>query len=334
MRLPDVTGYYRAAHLTPLVAISHRQDLTSWAKIGKNHARGLSIPLLAWLPKTHRPKISELLPTTALTLSIWDTYRKKMGATATLSPALQLDTIQLLIPDFNYKLWYRHGLKTISQVMQGNKLKSLPDLQTEFQLPSTATFSYRQMRSWVLAKPTPQQTKPSKAHWTTIIKICMKTKPAMKLISTVFASEHTQTQTKPPSFKTAWQQDMGHQLTEEQWQNIYCAHKRMTLSTTHIELSRKILYRWYLTNTKHRLSRDSPERRQTQQDTMNTWTNTKTPMNTRPTAANTALSAHALLLCSHPSPHHPIQQKSQEQKIVAWARPTPTPTMLPTITTT
>ncbi|CAH2252232.1 Hypothetical predicted protein [Pelobates cultripes] len=195
--LPDVTGYYRAAHITPLVAISHRQDLTSWAEIEKNHARGLSIPLLAWLPKTHRPKISELLSTTALTLSIWDTYRKKMVATATLSPELQLDTLQLLIPDFNYKLWYRH---------------------------STATFSYRQMRSWVLAQPTPQQTKPSNTHWT-IIKICTKTKPATKLISTTYASEHMQTQTKPPSFKTAWEQDMGHQLTEEQWQNIYYVHK-------------------------------------------------------------------------------------------------------------
>ncbi|CAH2276080.1 Hypothetical predicted protein [Pelobates cultripes] len=92
MGMPGVSGYYRAVQITPLLSTSYRKDPMAWATLEKKHARGLSLPLMAWLPKWNRPKNSELLPTTALTLSTWDKYRKRLGQTALLSPAFPLDT--------------------------------------------------------------------------------------------------------------------------------------------------------------------------------------------------------------------------------------------------
>ncbi|CAH2223096.1 Hypothetical predicted protein [Pelobates cultripes] len=166
MGLPELAGYYRAAHIAPLIAATHSQVPTAWAKLEERQARKIPIQTLAWLPKTHRPKASELLPTTALTLSIWDSYRKKRGATNLLSPAMPLETLRQLIPDFNYKLWQRHGITTISHIMQGNNPKSFSELRTEFKLPNTAAFSYLQLQSWIRIHTPTQPADPPNLHWT------------------------------------------------------------------------------------------------------------------------------------------------------------------------
>ncbi|CAH2318816.1 Hypothetical predicted protein [Pelobates cultripes] len=225
MGLPKVRGYYQAAQIAPLLTASNNCNPTAWTEIEKNHAKGLALPTLAWLPKTHRPKTTELLPTTALTLSIWDNYRKKMGATTTLAPAIPIEALRLFIPDFNYKLWQRHGVETVSQLLQNNKLKTFSDLGTEYTLPSTTTFSYLQIQSWTNSQPAQPETQIPGPHWYKIIQICTKTKQAKKLISLIYTSEHTQCRKQPPSFKSAWEKNIGHQLTEEQWQDIYQAHK-------------------------------------------------------------------------------------------------------------
>ncbi|CAH2306425.1 Hypothetical predicted protein, partial [Pelobates cultripes] len=146
------------------------------------------------MPPNHRPKASEMLPTTILTLSLWDDYRKKQGNTSPMSPATPIETIQHLIPNFNHKLWHRHGISTLSQVMQGTELKKLADLCEEFQMPMTATFSYIQLQSWInLHKPL-QTALPPDPNWLKLTEICTKTKPATKIISTLYASEQTNTQ--------------------------------------------------------------------------------------------------------------------------------------------
>ncbi|CAH2299682.1 Hypothetical predicted protein [Pelobates cultripes] len=157
MGLPEIEKYYRAAHIAPLIAASHRQTPLAWVELERSRARGISLPALAWLPTSLRPKTSELLPTTNLTLSIWDNYHRKRGTTTSFSPATPMEALRQLIPDFNYKLWQRHGINTLSQILQGDRLKPLTDICTEYKLTKTATFSYIQLQSWIKLNK-PQQT--------------------------------------------------------------------------------------------------------------------------------------------------------------------------------
>ncbi|CAH2221516.1 Hypothetical predicted protein [Pelobates cultripes] len=148
MGLPDIRGYYRAAHIAPLLSAFHHKEAMAWVEIETNYANGLSLPTMAWMPKHQRPSNKSLLPTTQLTLTIWDNYRKKMGILTKISPALPLEALGVIITDFNYKIWNKHGVRTLSQLTTDSHLKRLPDLQREFHLPATAAFPYRQLQAW------------------------------------------------------------------------------------------------------------------------------------------------------------------------------------------
>ncbi|CAH2305592.1 Hypothetical predicted protein [Pelobates cultripes] len=196
MGLPDVKGYYRAAQIAPLIAASHRSTPMTWVELEKHRTEGISLPAVAWMPPKHRPKAPEMLPTTTLTLSVWDDYRKNKGNMSPISPATPIESIQHLIPNFKHKLWHRHGILTLSQVLQGTKLKQFKDICEEFRIPTTATFSYNQLQSWINLHNSQQTVRPPDPHWLKLTEICTKTKPATKIISTIYTSEKTDTHAK------------------------------------------------------------------------------------------------------------------------------------------
>ncbi|CAH2250008.1 Hypothetical predicted protein [Pelobates cultripes] len=125
--------YYRAAHIALLIAASHLQDPMAWAELERCHAWGLPLPILAWLLKNHRPKASELLPTTTLTLSKWDNYRKKRGATALLSASASTGDTPTANPRFQSQnlaeAWYNYNMANNARRLPPTTPRSLHRIQ-------------------------------------------------------------------------------------------------------------------------------------------------------------------------------------------------------------
>ncbi|CAH2224508.1 Hypothetical predicted protein, partial [Pelobates cultripes] len=144
-----------------------------------------------------------------------------------------IEAVRQYIPDFNHKLWLRHGILTLSQVLQGDSLKPFPDICQEFRLPAIANFSYNQLQSWINLHKPRRPMSPPDPHWLKITEICTKTKPATKLISLIYTSESIDAQAKPTSFQVTWERDLGYKLTDEKWLDIFQANKKLTLCTTH-----------------------------------------------------------------------------------------------------
>ncbi|CAH2283985.1 Hypothetical predicted protein [Pelobates cultripes] len=130
-----------------------------------------------------------------------------MSNTDLISPTLPLETIKFHITNFNYRLWHRHGIRTMSQLMQGSKLKQFTELRQEFTLPTTAAYSFMQLQSWFAQQPKHKPSKAPNPMWKHVEQICKATKPANKLISTIYISEHTKPPKTPPSFISAWEKD-------------------------------------------------------------------------------------------------------------------------------
>ncbi|CAH2283904.1 Hypothetical predicted protein [Pelobates cultripes] len=157
-----------------------------------------------------------------------------------------MDVMSRIIPTLNQKIWLEHDIKRIEQLYDGGKIMQFPALQTVYNLPSKMLFPYLQLKSCL------QHTRPQTLHdeplqeLSTFEKICTNALPPKKVISLCYkALIHSQTNIKI-TYKHAWHKELNQTISEEHWTKAYSSHRGITSCTNHLELQRKILYRWYL----------------------------------------------------------------------------------------
>ncbi|CAH2319396.1 Hypothetical predicted protein, partial [Pelobates cultripes] len=239
----DLTRYYIAALMGTLLTTFHHTTPPPWHQIETAHTGGIAASTLAWIPKHSRPKYQNICPTTAATLLIWDRYVKEHYHTTYISPALQIQALHVLIPGFDYSIWYNSGITCLSQIMSKGRLLDYDSISKTFNLPSKAYFTYLQLRSWVKKHIGGDSRHQQDNNLTEIEKICMAKKPPQKLLSLLYKLSGTQVPPKALKFIKAWEKELDLDIPNEIWSKVLAAHKHLTLNTTHIETSRKVLYR-------------------------------------------------------------------------------------------
>ncbi|CAH2284935.1 Hypothetical predicted protein [Pelobates cultripes] len=77
-------------------------------------------------------------------------------------------------------------------------------------------------------------------------KMYMGTKLPLKTISSIYAALPTKQALKEHNFIKAWEKEIHKTFTEPEWERMILTPKTFSLSSKHIELVKKLLYRWYL----------------------------------------------------------------------------------------
>ncbi|CAH2253146.1 Hypothetical predicted protein [Pelobates cultripes] len=186
-------------------------------------------------------------PLTATTLREWDRFNKEQRFDGGLSPAFLLDSFYGLIPSLNIMSWSNRGLIYLHQLFDQGEIIPFNRLQNKYQLPNAAAFAHRQISSWL---QTNRKVLPAANRWNTfnaLESLCTQTKRPLKLISILYNRHYSVPDPHTLQFVKAWEVELGKQLTKEQWSYILCENKKLTLSTTHLELARKLLYRCKVT---------------------------------------------------------------------------------------
>ncbi|CAH2297239.1 Hypothetical predicted protein [Pelobates cultripes] len=205
---------------------------------------------MAWTPPQLRKKYNNMSPLTATTLREWDRFHKEQGFDRELSPVFLLDSFYGLIPSLNMASWSSRGLIYLHQLFDQGEVIPFRQLQNTYHLPNAAAFAHRQIHSWLQKN---KKVLPAGDRWGTFTELeslCTQTKRPLKLISTLYNHHHRALDPHTLQFVKAWEAELGRQLTKEQWSHILYENKKLTLSTAHLELARKVLYRWYLVPTR------------------------------------------------------------------------------------
>ncbi|CAH2306594.1 Hypothetical predicted protein [Pelobates cultripes] len=184
MSFPDVKLYYKAAILAAL-ATTHRADNPpQWVAIESQWTCRAGMHHLFWVPKHLRPTTPTMLETTKLMLHTWDTYRTHLSGSGTTSLASTMYSIHLRNKTFDYRTWTNAGCTHIHDLYKGTSLKQFPDLQTQYNLPSKAIFSYLQLKSTLRQPKTPPMT-PMISNFDTW---CLTGKPHRRSISKIYST--------------------------------------------------------------------------------------------------------------------------------------------------
>ncbi|CAH2305170.1 Hypothetical predicted protein, partial [Pelobates cultripes] len=114
-----------------------------------------------------------------------------------------------------------------------------------------------QIHSWLTKHQVEKKATSNEPQLTSFEKTILKLMPTQKTFSTLYTNmlQHNITLRYP--FVIAWEKDLGQTFPEAMWRKMFITPKTLTLSANHTELSRKILYRWYLVPT--RLKQMYPE---------------------------------------------------------------------------
>ncbi|CAH2223510.1 Hypothetical predicted protein [Pelobates cultripes] len=247
---PDLKAYCKAATLMLVPQFLQHPTAPQWLEIENSWAHPTTLHSILWTPKSHRTDTSHLLPTTQYTLHVWDSTKHLMTRYHPLPLAAPTSTLAHIIPNLNTQPWLQMGIQEIGQLYNDKGLKLFPDLQQEFQLPHRLGFAYLQIKSY-LAKnkpngPAATATKPM----TEFEQICTRRKPLKKLISISYKALTQASDQGKETHIQSWHRELGSTIPLTDWTKAYSSYKGVTSCATHIEMQRKLLYRWYLKDYK------------------------------------------------------------------------------------
>ncbi|CAH2301066.1 Hypothetical predicted protein, partial [Pelobates cultripes] len=139
-------------------------------------------------------------------------------------------------------------------ILTNDKLCPFKQLQAKHNIPDSLCFSYLQIQSWLRKQKPPPALEPltppqQERHLSILEALCTQGKPPSKPVSFLYHDIIHKLNSAKPKFTLVWELDFQQELDEQQWSKIFKANRKLTLCTTHIEVSRKVLYQWHLVPT-------------------------------------------------------------------------------------
>ncbi|CAH2246984.1 Hypothetical predicted protein, partial [Pelobates cultripes] len=104
--LPNIRQYYRAAILSSGVLLHAPPNTTQWADMERAQFCNQSLLEHLWTPKQIRPRRQALLPTTQLTIAMWDEFMGAKGYNNSFHPKSPISTLRAVVPDIPLQDWH------------------------------------------------------------------------------------------------------------------------------------------------------------------------------------------------------------------------------------
>ncbi|CAH2274927.1 Hypothetical predicted protein [Pelobates cultripes] len=126
---------------------------------------------------------------------------------------MTISTLQLLIPH-NSRLWERHHIRYITQLIQGRTIIPFQQLQEVYNFPNTAEFSYFQVRAWLLKHYEPTMKHVNEQRLTAFERLTTQM-PAKKTISLLYTCLTNDASIKTQPFIRAWECELNLNLPDK-----------------------------------------------------------------------------------------------------------------------
>ncbi|CAH2293977.1 Hypothetical predicted protein [Pelobates cultripes] len=220
MNLPNLKQYYHATVLSSIIQTRPGAQAPQWKHIEAEWANNISTDNLIWIPKLNRPHLQDCLPTTTLSLKIWDGVRPLLTNNSILSKAMPLKSIAHIIPDFNYRIWERHSIQFLHQILTNTGLATFASLQNSHKLPTVAHYSYRQLDSWLRIQIQEQTINIQAQKMTEFEEMYISPTPSQKIISSIYTTLPTKCKLHEHRFIKAWETETHKKFTEPEWEQL------------------------------------------------------------------------------------------------------------------
>ncbi|CAH2321575.1 Hypothetical predicted protein [Pelobates cultripes] len=195
----------------------------------------ISLTDYLWTPRKFRTKHTDLFPTTQLTISIWDTFMETIGHKDTLHTKSPISVLRTIVPNIPLKDWNTAGMTKISQLLDAKGIIPFPVLQTQWQLPNRAIFSYLQLKSAIQAHTPSLHTPPDATRLTSYLLLdrCWTTPTKPKTLTLCYKAWQELSTTTSHPYKLDWETDWGTVLTDCDWLRALNGLSKWTKCYTH-----------------------------------------------------------------------------------------------------
>ncbi|CAH2325708.1 titin isoform X1 [Pelobates cultripes] len=142
-----------------------------------------------WTPRHLRDKNTPMLPTSRLTLQMWDYLHKRHTSTTKFSSWAPITTLHSISPWLSLHKWKDKGITHITDICHQGTILPFPDIQLKYTLPPSYIFPYLQLKSIIKEKvqtPTQHATAPN-LDLIAIYNRCQKTPIKAKALSLGYA---------------------------------------------------------------------------------------------------------------------------------------------------
>ena len=154
LALPHFLQYYWAANIYKLiycVSASYEGDGPVWVEMEQHSTHPVSLPtsVCAPLPLSKQRLTNNLIVSSSL--QIWSQFRTHFKRRQAM-PSLPISANALFPPslmDTAFKLWFRNGLKRVKDLFKDGVFMSFEQLVSEYNIPSSHSFRYWQVRAFV-----------------------------------------------------------------------------------------------------------------------------------------------------------------------------------------
>lgn len=255
MALPNFRLYYWAANIRCITFWSHfldRADCPAWVGMELNSVRNVSILALLGSPLPLPSGKWTDSPTVWHTMRVWAQFRRHFGFydLSLFSPVRFNPLFQPSLSDSTFQEWHRKGIEKFKDLFIGNTFASFAQLSGKFSLPNTHFFRYLQARHFLRS----QMASFPEATTATAADMLLDLHPSRKgLISVIYNELMGIKQTPLDKIKTAWEQDLNFQLSNDVWDSILRLVNSTSLCARHCLLQFKVVHRTHI--SKARLSR-------------------------------------------------------------------------------
>lgn len=263
LAFPNLIKYYQATQLRAIASWFTQRSYNRWTEIEK-----------IWLAPTHPNNLlwsarAEVPPERSLgTVSHLRRLWNKLSNVHELSSEKSVLTSFIYNPKIPDSLtrqmshpWSSRNLFHYGHIVdpRTRRLLSYSDLQTKYDLPRQAFYSYLQIRHYALSIASDLQFSPP----TPFENLIMGGTAQKGLISDIYKIINAyplETKGKH-AYMVRWEKALEEELPMEQWQTIWTQAAKSSLCTLYKENTYKILLYWYMTpDTLHTIYPSSPDR--------------------------------------------------------------------------
>uniref|UniRef100_A0A8K9UVS9 Reverse transcriptase domain-containing protein n=1 Tax=Oncorhynchus mykiss TaxID=8022 RepID=A0A8K9UVS9_ONCMY len=229
LALPSLQLYYWSAQIRNMQTwITNRQEST-WIQIEAQSCG--SLPLSSIIFINNFSEVGNIAKTFVIysTLLAWRECKKYLGISSQIcshSPIVGNPDLPKALREANFNLWHTLGIRTFSDLFhqKTTTLKSFQELCSEFDVPRSHFFKYRQIRHVISSFTSERRFRTQLNEVETLLVTAQSIKGKISYIYRLLSEKGSSSFTP---LKIIWEKDLGLTISDELWaevcDRVYCS---------------------------------------------------------------------------------------------------------------
>lgn len=252
MALPNFLHYYWACNLR---AVSFwglppdSDDLPAWLQIERTSCHPTSPGALLFSSLPISSHYAGANPVVKQSLKIWTQIRQHFGwhGNSLLAPLTANHLFHPSLVDSSFRIWAHKGITKMQDLYIHGTFPSFELLRTKFNIPQTHFFRFLQIRNYIRSNTT---TFPNAPRSTQMDKLFSVDPSSRGVVSFMYVHLASQIDVSVEYLKSAWEEDLGIHLSEEEWTEAQEGVHSASICTRHGLIQFKVLHRLHLSKVK------------------------------------------------------------------------------------